>query len=316
MSAGEAPPPLPVEVEGWLVWLDAERGRAQATLRAYRRDVAGWCAWLARRGLTPDVATPELVETWVGERRAAGLAPASVARSLVAVRSLHRFLVEEAGAPSDPAGAVAMPRVPRGLPKALTEAEVASLLDAVVGHDPVARRDRAILEVLYGTGMRISELVGLSLGDVDVEGGTVRAFGKGARERVVPLAGAAAEAMAAWLEPSGRSALAPARWARRGDAEAVLLNARGGRLTRQGAWLVVTGHGDRVGLGGRLTPHVLRHSCATHMLDHGADIRVVQELLGHASLTTTQVYTLVSPERLAAVYASAHPRARGRPPGR
>ena len=306
----DGPAPLPLEVEGWLVWLDAERGRAAATLSAYRRDVAGWCAWLAARGLTPADATPELIETWVGERRATGRAASSVARSLVAVRSLHRFLVEEAGAPGDPAAAVAMPRVPRGLPKALTESEVASLLDAVVGHDPVARRDRAILEVLYGTGMRISELVGLSLGDVDVEGGTVRAFGKGARERIVPLAGLAAEAMAAWLEPSGRQALAPARWARRGDAESVLLNARGGRLTRQGAWLVVRGHADRVGLGGRLTPHVLRHSCATHMLDHGADIRVVQELLGHASLSTTQVYTLVSSERLAAVYAAAHPRAR------
>ena len=309
-DAADPPAPLPLEVEGWLVWLDAERGRAPATLSAYRRDVAGWCAWLAARGLAPADATPELIETWVGERRATGRAASSVARSLVAVRSLHRFLVEEAGAAGDPAAAVAMPRVPRGLPKALTEAEVASLLDAVVGHDPVARRDRAILEVLYGTGMRISELVGLSLGDVDVEGGTVRAFGKGARERIVPLAGLAAEAMASWLEPSGRAALAPARWARRGDAESVLLNARGGRLTRQGAWLVVRGHAERVGLGDRLTPHVLRHSCATHMLDHGADIRVVQELLGHASLSTTQVYTLVSSERLAAVYAAAHPRAR------
>jgi integrase/recombinase XerD len=294
------------------VWLGAERGRAPATLSAYRRDVTGWCRWLAARGQTLQGATPELIETWVGEQRASGKAASSVSRGLVAVRSLHRFLVEEAGATSDPAAAVAPPRVPRGLPKALSEAEVTSLLDAVVGHDPVARRDRAILEVLYGTGMRISELVGLSLGDVDVEGGTVRAFGKGARERIVPLAGLAAEAMAAWLEPSGRQALAPARWARRGDAEAVLLNARGGRLTRQGAWLVVRGHADRVGLGGRLTPHVLRHSCATHMLDHGADIRVVQELLGHASLTTTQVYTLVSSERLAAVYAAAHPRRQGR----
>jgi integrase/recombinase XerD len=304
---------LPVEVEGWLVWLDAERGRAAATLSAYRRDVAGWCAWLLARGLRPADATPELIEAWVGERRAGGRAPSSVARSLVAVRSLHRFLVEEAGAANDPAAAVAMPRVPRGLPKALTEGEITSLLDAVVGHDPVARRDRAILEVLYGTGMRISELVGLSLGDVDVAGGTVRAFGKGSRERIVPLAGVAAEAVAGWLEPSGRAAMAPARWARRGDAEALLLNARGGRLTRQGAWLVVKGYGDRVGLGARLTPHVLRHSCATHMLDHGADIRVVQELLGHASLTTTQVYTLVSSERLTAVYAAAHPRAAGSP---
>lgn len=256
--------------------------------------------------------TPELVETWVGEQRAAGKAASSVSRALVAVRSLHRFLVEEAGAHADPAAAVAPPPVPRGLPKALSETDVTTLLDAVVGHDPIARRDRAILEVLYGTGMRISELVGLSLGDVDVAGGVIRAFGKGSRERLVPLAGLAADAMAEWLQVSGRGALVPARWARRGDAEAVLLNARGGRLTRQGAWLVVKRYGDRVGLGERLTPHVLRHSCATHMLDHGADIRVVQELLGHASLTTTQLYTLVSSQRLAAVYAAAHPRADGR----
>jgi integrase/recombinase XerD len=303
-------PELPVEVEGWLVWLGAERGRAPATLDAYRRDVGAWCRWLTVRGAALGDATPVLVEAWVGEQRAAGRAPSSVARALVAVRSLHRFLVEEAGAAGDPAAEVAPPRVPRGLPKALTEAQITTLLDAVVGHDPVARRDRAILEVLYGTGMRIAELVGLSLGDVDVAGGVVRAFGKGSRERLVPLAGAAAEAMADWLAPSGRGALVPARWARRGDAEAVFLNARGGRLTRQGAWLVVRGHADRVGLGDRLTPHVLRHSCATHMLDHGADIRVVQELLGHASLSTTQVYTLVSGERLAAVYAAAHPRAR------
>jgi integrase/recombinase XerD len=303
---------LPLAVEGWLVWLGAERGRAATTVSAYRRDAAAWCRWLDERGVALDAVTPEDVEAWVAGQRAAGRAPATVSRALVAVRSLHRFLVEEAGAAQDPAAAVDPPRVPRGLPKALTEAEVASLLDAVVGHDPRARRDRAILEVLYGTGVRISELVGLSLGDVDVAGGVLRAFGKGARERLVPLAGLASEAMAAWLAPSGRGALVPARWARRGDAEAVFLNARGARLTRQGAWLVVRGYGDRVGLGDRLTPHVLRHSCATHMLDHGADIRVVQELLGHASLSTTQLYTLVSGERLAAVYAAAHPRARRR----
>lgn len=307
---GEAPALLPVEVEGWLVWLGAERGRAPATLSAYRRDVAGWCRWLAGRGATLGDATPELVEAWVGEQRGAGRAPASVARGLVAVRSLHRFLVEEGGATCDPAGTVETPRVPRGLPKALTEAEIGSLLDAVTGGEPVKVRDRAMLEVLYGTGMRISELVGLSLADVDVDGGQVRAYGKGAKERLVPLAGEAASALADWLRPAGRGALEPARWARRGDAEAVFLNARGGRLTRQGAWSIIRGYGDRVGLGDRLTPHVLRHSCATHMLDHGADIRVVQELLGHASLSTTQLYTFVSGERLAAVYASAHPRAR------
>jgi integrase/recombinase XerD len=199
--------------------------------------------------------------------------------------------------------------VPAGLPKALSEEEVLALLAAVQGDDPIGRRDRAILEVLYGTGLRISELVGLSLADLDLGAALLRAFGKGAKERIVPLGRHALDALEWWLAPGGRPALEPARWARRGDAEAVLLNARGGRLSRQGAWGIVRRHGDAVGLGDRLTPHVLRHSCATHMLDHGADIRAVQELLGHASISTTQIYTLVSNERLFEVYRSAHPRA-------
>jgi integrase/recombinase XerD len=174
----------------------------------------------------------------------------------------------------------------------------------------VARRDRAILEVLYGTGVRVSELVGLSLGDVDLVAARMRVFGKGSKERVVPVGRHAAAALEAWFADPGRPALVPVQWRRRGDADAVFLNARGGRLTRQGAWGVVARHGDAVGLGDRLTPHVLRHSCATHMVDHGADLRVVQELLGHASVSTTQVYTLVSTERLWAVYDAAHPRAR------
>jgi integrase/recombinase XerD len=205
--------------------------------------------------------------------------------------------------------------VPQGLPKALSEEDVNRLLGAVVGEDAVARRDRAILEVLYGTGLRISELVGLSLTDVALDDGLLRAFGKGSKERVVPVGRLARDALQGWLSTSGRGALAPERWARRGDAEAVFLNARGGRLSRQGAWGIVRRYGDRVGLGGRLTPHVLRHSCATHMLDRGADIRAVQELLGHASISTTQVYTKVSTERLRRVYEEAHPRAKGFRPG-
>ena len=152
--------------------------------------------------------------------------------------------------------------------------------------------------------------MGLSLGDIDLDEGVLRARGKGDKERVVPIGRPACAALGAWLSGSGRDALTPARWARRGDAEAVFLNARGGRLSRQGAWTVVRRHGDRVGLGARLTPHVLRHSCATHMLDHGADIRAVQELLGHASISTTQVYTRVTTKRLRRVYDEAHPRAR------
>jgi integrase/recombinase XerD len=213
--------------------------------------------------------------------------------------------VEEGLLDDDPSGDVGAPRVPQGIPKALTEADVDALLGAVPGDGPRPRRDRAILEVLYAGGLRISELVGLDLGDADLYDGLVRVMGKGSKERVVPLGRSAREAVGDYLT-TGRPELAGTRT----REPALFLNARGGRLTRQGAWLIVRAAGDRAGLQGRLFPHVLRHSCATHMLDHGADIRVVQELLGHASLSTTQVYTKVSPERLRAVYDAAHPRAK------
>ncbi|TML41513.1 MAG: site-specific tyrosine recombinase XerD [Actinobacteria bacterium] len=309
-------PGLSRDAEELLSWLAVERGRSANTLAAYRGDLEAYEAFLASRKLALGQVSEAVVEDYVAFLRAAGRRPASVARALVAVRSLHRFCLDEGRATSDPTADVGRPRVPMGLPKALSEAEVESLLASPAGEDPTARRDRAMLEVLYGTGLRISELVGLSLGDLAPEEGVLRAFGKGAKERVVPVGRCAREALAAWLGPGGRGAMAPARWARRGDAEAVFLNARGGRLTRQGAWGVVRKHGDRVGLGDRLTPHVLRHSCATHMLDHGADIRVVQELLGHASIATTQVYTRVSAERLRQVYEQAHPRARMRKAGK
>lgn len=305
---------LPLEMEELLSWLGVEKGRSTNTLAAYRRDLAAYNEFLAGRGLTPATVTEPVVEDYLAFLRAAGRAPASVARALVSVRSLHRFLEDEGHVPTNPAGEVQRPKVPSGLPKALSEAEILSLLGAVTGDDPVARRDRAILEVLYGCGLRVSELVGLSLADVDLGAGLLRAFGKGAKERIVPVGRPASEAVEAWLSPRGRGELTPARWARRGDAEAVFLNMRGGRLSRQGAWGIVRRYGQAVGLGDRLSPHVLRHSCATHMLDHGADIRVVQELLGHASISTTQVYTKVSAPRLRQIYESAHPRAKRRMP--
>jgi integrase/recombinase XerD len=300
---------LPVEAEDLLLWLAAERGRSPNTLSAYRRDLGRFWAWLTERGSGVMEVTEADLLAYTGALREAGLAPASVARSLVPVRSMYRFLAAEGRLDVDPTAALERPRVPRGLPKALNEDEVARLLAAPVGDDPIAKRDRAMLEVLYGTGVRVSELVGLSLGDVDLDASLLRAFGKGAKERIVPVGTHATRALVAWLGEGGREALVPARWRRRGDAEAMFLGARGGRLTRQGAWDVLRRHGQRVGLSGRLSPHVLRHSCATHMLDHGADIRAVQELLGHASITTTQIYTLVSTERLWEVYRSAHPRA-------
>jgi integrase/recombinase XerD len=303
-------PVLSPDAEEFLSWLAVERGRAGNTLAAYRRDLVAYESYLRERGVSLGQVGEEVVVDYVDHLRAAGRKPSSVARALVAVRSLHRFCVDEGQAGSDPTDDVDTPRVPQGLPKALSEEDVGALLAGVTGQDPLARRDRAILEVLYGTGMRISELVGLSLADLALDEGLIRVFGKGAKERLVPIGSFGRSTLSDWLSPPGRPALVPRRWARRGDAEAVFLNARGGRLSRQGAWGVVRHHAARVGLEGRLTPHVLRHSCATHMLDHGADIRVVQELLGHASIATTQVYTRVSSERLKRVYEQAHPRAK------
>lgn len=303
---------LPIEAEEFLTWLAVERGRAANTLAAYRRDLLAYQQYLRTRGSSITSAGPDDVIAWVNVLRTRGLAPASVARMSVSVRGLHKFLMIEDLVAADPAADLETPRVPRGLPKALTEEQITMLLDAVVGVDAFARRDRAVLEVLYGCGLRISELCGLSLGDVDLQACLARVLGKGSKERIVPIGRLAAQALHEYLEPAGRGALEPLRWKRRGDEEAVFLNRRGGRLSRQGAWGIVHKYGERVGLEAVLTPHVLRHSCATHMLDHGADIRTVQELLGHASITTTQIYTKVSTERLAAVYREAHPRATGR----
>ena len=299
---------LPLAAEEFRTWLAVERGRATNTLSAYRRDLRAYHEWLVRRSVAlTDVRSAD-ISAYIAHLRKQQKAPSSVARATVAVRSLHHFLADEGMSATDAAAHIETPKVPAGLPKALAEDEVAELIDGVVGDEPINRRDRAVLEVLYGTGIRISELVGLSLTDVDLDAALLRAFGKGSKERIVPLGRQAIRALAEWFD-AGRPALEPERWGRRGDAEAVFLNARGGRLTRAGAWLVVKKHGERAGLGHRLSPHVLRHSCATHLLDHGADIRAVQELLGHVSISTTQVYTKVSTERLQQVYESAHPRA-------
>jgi integrase/recombinase XerD len=311
LTSGVGDRALPEPAEAFLSWLSVEKGRSPNTLAAYRRDLESYTKWLRSRSRTLESVTEADLQSYLASMRTDGRAASSCARGMVTVRTLHRFLVAEGHQPNDPAADVESPKVPSGLPKALSEAEIDALLNAVTGHEPVARRDRAILEVLYGCGLRISELCGLSEGDLDLENSVMRVFGKGSKERVVPIGRMARTAMSDWLTPAGRGAFEPVRWKRRGDAEAVFLNLRGGRLSRQGAWAIVTKYGDRVGLGSRLTPHVLRHSCATHMLDHGADIRAVQELLGHASVSTTQIYTHVSAERLRSVYESAHPRAKG-----
>ncbi len=297
-------------------WLSVERGLAPNSLIAYRRDLRRYEAYLRRQGMTEANAVREAtVSRYVEDLKrarnddgSARFAASSVARALVAVRSFHRFCVDEGFVEVDPSEEVGAPRVPQGIPKALTEPEVEALLGAIEGDDPRALRDRAMLETLYATGVRISELVGLDRRDLDFEDGLVRVMGKGSKERVVPIGRTARGVLQDYLARGRPELECPAT--RRVPGDPLLLNARGGRLTRQTAWKVVTAAGERVGLAGRLSPHVLRHSCATHMLEHGADIRVVQELLGHASLTTTQVYTKVSPQRLRAVYDLAHPRAK------
>lgn len=296
-------------IEDFLTWLTVERGRAANTLAAYRRDLARYQAHLGRRGADPMIAGPEDVIAFIHVLQGEGLAAASITRTLVAVRGLHRFLLADEVRPDDPAADVEIPSVPKGLPKALSLEKVTALIEGVAGDDPVSRRDAALLEVLYGTGARISEVVGMSVGDTDLRDGLVRLMGKGSKERIVPLGRMAAAALERWFEPGGRPAMVPRRWARRGDAEAVFLNQRGGRLSRQGAFGIIKQRGAAIGLTDELSPHLLRHSCATHMLDHGADIRTVQELLGHASISTTQIYTKVSTERLLRVYRAAHPRA-------
>ncbi len=296
--------------EEFLSWLAVERGRSAQTIGAYRNDLEHWERWLVLLGQDALEGTPELLDRYVDTLRGRGSSPATIARHVSTLRGFYRFLEDDGWITVDPASDLAGPPTPIRLPKALAEDEVFRLLDAPVGDDPVARRDRALLEVLYGTGARISEVVGLALADVSDEVQLVRVMGKGAKERLVPLGHPARLALDAWFSEGGRTAFVPKQWARRGDAAAVFLNQRGGRLTRQGAWAILRGHADRVGLGSRVSPHVLRHSCASHLLAHGADIRVVQEVLGHASVTTTQLYTKLSAEHLRDAYTSAHPRAR------
>jgi integrase/recombinase XerD len=238
----------------------------------------------------------------------APLSAASAARAASAVRGLHRFAAREGLADADPAADVKPPKLPKRLPKALDVDRVERILGAVSGDDPRGLRDRALLETLYGTGARISEAVGLDVDDLDLDTGLVTLHGKGGRTRLVPVGGYASRALDAYLV-RGRPALAAAG---RGTP-AVFLNHRGARLSRQSAWTVLSRAASATGLDG-VSPHTLRHSFATHLLDGGADIRVVQELLGHASVTTTQVYTLVTVDRLREVYATSHPRALGPDP--
>ncbi len=299
---------LPRHGDRYLDHLRVERGLSPHSIAAYGRDLGLYARYLAMIGVDDplEAAADDLAAfvAWVREQRTPvgrPYAASTVARTLVSVRGLHRFLLHEGLASTDPSREVTGPRPKRPLPTALPLEQVERLLAAPVGEEPTALRDRAILEVLYGAGLRISELVDLDVDDVDLEVGTVRCFGKGSKERIVPLGRPGRAAVAAWLV-RGRPAL-------RARGATLFSNARGGRLTRQGAWKLVKRHAEAAHLAESVSPHTLRHSFATHLVDNGADVRVVQELLGHANVNTTQVYTLVSRSRLRAVYERSHPRA-------
>lgn len=284
-------------------------------MAAYRRDLASWREFCRLSDTDPTkVAARDL--TRFLERLRAGrppatkpLSPASVARLVVSIRALYRFLTREGKVDTDPTATLGVPKLPRSLPKAISIEDVERLLE-LPDSSPLGHRDRAMLEVLYGSGVRISELVDLDLDDVDLEGGSVLVrSGKGNKARLVPVGRAARRAVGDYLTIT-RPDLVKKRVAASTANAALFLNARGGRLSRQGCWKILKGYATASGLEAQVSPHTLRHSFATHMLDGGADIRVVQELLGHASLATTQVYTLVSDQRLREVYLTSHPRAR------
>lgn len=300
------------QLDEYLVHVAIERGLSENTVAAYRRDLQRYVEFLQHLNLgsLSDVKPADISRYLQSIRTGADggreLNAASATRSLASIRGWHRFEVREGRLPADPASDVAPPSTARKLPQVLSVEQVTSLIEAAgVGEEPIASRDSALLELLYGTGARVSEAVGLAIDDVDTSLGALRLVGKGRKQRMVPLGSYAAQALDRYVV-QGRPALAT-----KGTGNAYLfLNTRGRPLSRQSAWEIIQRAADRAGMSGKISPHTLRHSYATHLLSGGADVRVVQELLGHASVTTTQIYTHVTPDAMREVYLSAHPRAR------
>lgn len=301
--------------EDYLRHLSIERGLAKNTLAAYRRDLAGYLDYLEKVAVSrPEEITETLVRDFVQRlSEQSKLASNSVARTLAGIRGLHRFWLFESITTIDPSATIKPPKLPRRLPKAISVSEVEKLLQAAgpdpesveeSAIDPARLRNRAILELLYATGARISEITALNLDDL-IDSETLRLFGKGSKERVVPVGSFAQRALAAYLVRSRPVLIQKGK-----GTAALFLNRRGGRLTRQSAWQIISDAADHAKIPGEISPHTLRHSFATHLLEGGADVRVVQELLGHSSVATTQIYTLVTVDALREVYSTAHPRAR------
>jgi integrase/recombinase XerD len=296
-------------VAEYLGALQSERGASRNTLAAYRRDLDDYLKHLRARRLEPSAATPDDVVGWIEQLRRRGLAPSSVARRLSAVRGFYRHLLRDGAVRRDPTEHLDTPRTTRPLPRALSRESASALVEAPDTRRPAGVRDRAILELLYATGMRASECMGLSLEDLNLSAGYVVCMGKGGKQRLVPVG---AEALA-WTRRYLKE-VRP-REARRRDCGRLFLNPRGGPLSRQSLWTLVRRAAAGAGLKRRVSPHVLRHSFATHLLEGGADLRAVQAMLGHADISTTQIYTHLPSSALKRMYQTFHPRAKG-PAGR
>lgn len=300
-------------LETYLSHLRVERGLSQNTAGAYRRDLSRYVNFLRSRAVTdPSAITSTDVSDFLlairsGADGASSLAPASASRCITAVRGWHKFIAEEGITADNPAAQVKPPAIAKRLPKALSISQVETLIEAAnIDDSPLGLRDRALIELLYATGARISEVVSLSIDDFDRDNGVVRLFGKGAKERIVPVGRYALAALDAYLVQSR-----PILGLKGTGSPAIFLNTLGRPLSRQSAWAVLQSAAKRANLSEHISPHTLRHSFATHLLNGGADVRVVQEMLGHASVTTTQIYTKVTIDHLREVYATSHPRARG-----
>jgi integrase/recombinase XerD len=295
-------------VAEYLGYLSVERGASPHTIAAYGRDLADYVAFLASRGVgEPDRVTRDDVTAFIAELRARGLAPSTIERRVAALKGFHKFLVRESITENHPTARLPLPKVPERLPQTLSIGDLDRLLSQPYPDSPAGLRDRAILETLYGSGLRVSELTGLDLTDLDLAEGFVRVFGKGGKERLAPIAGMAAHALDAYLR-NGRPLLRPKKSLAPADGSAVFVSVRGHRMTRQAVFSIVKAYGARVGL--ELHPHTLRHSFATHLLEGGADLRALQEMLGHADISTTQVYTHVDRRHVREEYLTTHPRAR------
>lgn len=290
-------------IDGFLAYALTEEGLSASSVEAYARDLREFAAFVTARGAaSPAEVSRAAITVYLLSLRRRGRTPATIKRRAAAIRTFYRFLLREELVDHDPTLDLAAPKLPRRLPRVLTVDDVERLLATPDPTRPDGSRDRALLEVMYASGLRVSETVGLNLGDVDLSAELVRCVGKGNKERLVPIGTKAVVAVRAYLQ-GGRPVLAKGR-----STQALFVNRRGGRLTRQGCWKLLRRYARRAGITRPLTPHVLRHCFATHLLERGADLRAVQEMLGHASIAVTQVYTHVMPNRLREVYARAHPR--------